>query len=440
MIKPVFENIKNVITAELLLAKKSIWIASAYFSDTDIFKVLLLLAKRGVELKILVADEPMNLFNSKINFQEIIDCGGVFLLANGTNNNSLMHHKFCIIDDEKVITGSYNYTLRAANNNIENIVIINESQVTKEYKEEFERVENLFANKQFQWNEEVVLSGFLEIDRITKGFHPSELILIAGYSNNGHDLLSINILLQATKMFGIPVAHIATNKTNEQVAKRILSIESEVTLNRMRLGKLEDYEHHAIHDATESIKTLPIDFQDYVSTIDEVENRCKLFKYKGSKLIIIDGIEFFLDLSGSDFAEENNRIVLERLKKLARLIRLPLIINLELLTSVKKPKNYYQIKPNLIDVGIAGDYSDTVVLVHRDECYGVLEDENGFSKKNIADVIIPKQMFQSTGESQIQFDSIFGKFTSFETFEKPPEDEGQEVASNPMLSEDEPPF
>lgn len=108
MIRPYFDNIKQTIIEELIKTEQSVWIASAFFADRSIFKLLCTLAQRGIEVNLLIADEKINLVQTELNYGELVSAGGSFYLANRTPLNSLMHHKFCVIDRIKTITGSYN--------------------------------------------------------------------------------------------------------------------------------------------------------------------------------------------------------------------------------------------------------------------------------------------------------------------------------------------
>ena len=142
-----FENIQQIISSELLKSKKSIYVAVAWFTDISLLKILEDKAKQGIKVKILfVADDINN--QSGIGFSNLESLGGkVFPLD---SNELLMHNKFCIIDNETVITGSYNWTNKAANNNLENVMLITGNfEVCEQYQNNFNKILSEYFDEDF---------------------------------------------------------------------------------------------------------------------------------------------------------------------------------------------------------------------------------------------------------------------------------------------------
>jgi phosphatidylserine/phosphatidylglycerophosphate/cardiolipin synthase-like enzyme len=138
MIEVYFDNIHNVIINEIGGAKKTIYLCVAWFTDLDVFNSLLNAQKRGVQTGIVIANHEFNL-NSNINFKDIINANGsVRFIGNLEDGkaDSLMHNKFCIIDSQKVITGSYNWTYKARKNK-ENIIIVEDRDTVKKFEKKY---------------------------------------------------------------------------------------------------------------------------------------------------------------------------------------------------------------------------------------------------------------------------------------------------------------
>jgi hypothetical protein len=136
-ISPHFKNIKNEILAELEKAKYSIFVASAYFTDSDFADVLSKKKKENLIVDLLVSTSEIN-DASELIFKKLID-QSVNLYQHGTRNSysgGEMHNKFCVIDYKTVITGSFNWTNRASNN-YENIVIIRDKIQAGKYLKNF---------------------------------------------------------------------------------------------------------------------------------------------------------------------------------------------------------------------------------------------------------------------------------------------------------------
>lgn len=133
-----FQNIRNHIKIELLNAKESIYVAVAWFTDRQLFKILCEKASEGLDVQLIVMDDEITR-NCALNFNEI-ELNGGKLFQISESNGTLMHNKFCIIDDATIITGSYNWSVKASSNH-ENITITHEAEkLAFSFKTEFNRI------------------------------------------------------------------------------------------------------------------------------------------------------------------------------------------------------------------------------------------------------------------------------------------------------------
>lgn len=119
-------------------AKETIHVAVAWFTDPELSKILLEKKNQNVEIKII-------LYNDEINslLKNIKSFGDDLYFSNTLLVNYIMHHKFCIIDNEVVITGSYNWTVKARRFNRENVLCVSNKNIVDEFNFEFE---NLLKN------------------------------------------------------------------------------------------------------------------------------------------------------------------------------------------------------------------------------------------------------------------------------------------------------
>lgn len=132
-----FENIRQVIINNLAESSKEIHIAMAWFTNHDIFEIILEKAKQ-VKVNLIVLNDDINNRLDGLDFQQFIDNGGIFYFGNQQNP---MHHKFCIIDSETLIAGSYNYTYLAESINSENILVFKGcSDIIESYTKEFSKI------------------------------------------------------------------------------------------------------------------------------------------------------------------------------------------------------------------------------------------------------------------------------------------------------------
>ena len=139
MITAFFHQIETKILSNLKNAKSSIKVAVAWFTNPLFYKSIIDKLHSGVNVELILADDRLNFLNPSIHFQEFIDYGGTIHVSKFPN---LMHHKFCIIDERILITGSYNWTKVAEVRNYENIIISTERALIDTFILEFARLKN----------------------------------------------------------------------------------------------------------------------------------------------------------------------------------------------------------------------------------------------------------------------------------------------------------
>lgn len=140
-VKSYFTDIRLHILEEIEKATSSVYIAVAWFTDFEIFNLLVQKASLGIKVEILIVDDEINA-NSKINFDTLFENGGKIWKIDREQNT--MHNKFCIIDQNVVINGSYNWTNKASDNH-ENIMIVSGNEETAiDYLEEFNQIKRKY--------------------------------------------------------------------------------------------------------------------------------------------------------------------------------------------------------------------------------------------------------------------------------------------------------
>jgi PLD-like domain len=138
MMTQFFRNIQDEIIKLIKQSTFSIKISVTWFTNQDLFEALMQkLDNPEFKIELIVLNDIINNKKEGVDFQKIIDKNGSFYFS---DTESLVHHKFCIIDDKIVVTGSYNWTYYAENRNWENIVILNDPNIVEGFIEEFEKI------------------------------------------------------------------------------------------------------------------------------------------------------------------------------------------------------------------------------------------------------------------------------------------------------------
>ena len=132
-----FKDIKDYIIERLNEANSKIRIAVAWFTNDELYQTILRLLNRGIHVDLIIIDDHINRNEFGLDFNVFISKGGHLFLSTQAKN---MHNKFCVIDNNKVITGSYNWTYYAEKRNWENIVTSSEESIINQYSNEFDDI------------------------------------------------------------------------------------------------------------------------------------------------------------------------------------------------------------------------------------------------------------------------------------------------------------
>lgn len=136
MIKAYFKELKPLVLEQIREAKASIQIAVAWFTDQDILDLLVEKRLQGVKVLVLLSNDVKNFEESySLDFTKLQQIGGKLVIV----ETSFMHHKFCIVDQQVLLTGSANYTYSGFHKNNESIIITDEQESIKDFLLEFER-------------------------------------------------------------------------------------------------------------------------------------------------------------------------------------------------------------------------------------------------------------------------------------------------------------
>lgn len=112
----------------------------AWFTSAELFDELIKCCRRGITVKLLLLDDAINWMYYAPDFNLLSDAGADIRIM--SRDYGMLHHKFCVIDQQIIITGSYNWTYYAETRNIENIVIIDDPVLAKSYSSEFDELVN----------------------------------------------------------------------------------------------------------------------------------------------------------------------------------------------------------------------------------------------------------------------------------------------------------
>ena len=270
----------------------------------------------------------------------------------------------------------------------------------------FSKIEQLYASRGGITG---LSSGFKDLDRLTAGLQPSDLILIAARPSMGKTAFVLNIAQHVAVKEKKAVAVFSLEMSKEQLVQRMLCCEAPIDAQRLRIGELQDNDWKNLVRAAERLSAAPI-FIDDTPGITVAEMRAKARRLKAEhdlKLVVIDYLQL-MSGGGSNKGENRQQEISEisrSLKSLARELNVPVIALSQLSRSVESRQSKKPMLSDLRESGSLEQDADIVAFLYREDYYNP-ETE----LKNITEVIIAKHRNGPVDTVQLYFHKAFTKF------------------------------
>lgn len=256
-----------------------------------------------------------------------------------------------------------------------------------------------------------VPTGFVDLDRLLGGLQKSDLIIVAARPGVGKTSLCLSMARHAARL-GKHVAIFSLEMSAEQVVQRLVSAETGIDAQRLRLGQLHEEEWPLFVQAIGVLSELPV-FIDDTPSISALQLRTKARRIHaefGLDLIVVD----YLQLMTSDVRVENRvqevSYISRMLKGLARELETPVVAASQLSRAVEQRSDKRPVLADLRESGSLEQDADVVMFIYREEMY-----RPDTEKQHIADVIVSKHRNGPTGVVQLFFRQQLAQFLDAET-------------------------
>lgn len=270
----------------------------------------------------------------------------------------------------------------------------------------FEMIERAFERKELVTG---VPTGFKDLDRMTAGLQPSDLIILAGRPSMGKTALALNIAQHAATQNNETVAIFSLEMSKEQLVIRMLCSEAEIDAHKLRSGFLGRNDWPKLTTAASRLSEAKI-FIDDTPGMTVLEMRAKARRLKAEQrlgLIIVDYLQLMRGRGDADNREQEISDISRSLKGLAKELTVPVIALSQLSRAVETRGG--DKKPQLSDLRESGAIeqdADVVMFVFREEVYKP-DDE---SKRGVAEILLRKQRNGPTGEVPLTFIARYTRF------------------------------
>ncbi len=273
----------------------------------------------------------------------------------------------------------------------------------------YEQVEALFLER----HPVGLQSGFTDLDRLLGGFQQGDLLILAARPSIGKTALALSIMESSAVKYGARVAYFSLEMGVEQIAQRLISSQTGIDAQRLRVGPIYEEDLERVGFAVDVLGKTKI-FVDETPAITPLEMRTKLRRVVseyGLDLVVVDYLQLMSSGRSSENRVQEVSYISRMMKELARELKVPLIALSQLSRGVESRQDKRPMLSDLRESGSLEQDADVVMFIYRDEVYNKNTD-----RPNIAEIIVAKHRNGPTGIVDLRFTRENAKFSNLETF------------------------
>lgn len=257
-----------------------------------------------------------------------------------------------------------------------------------------------------------VPTGFIDLDYMTAGMQPSDLVLIAARPSMGKTAFVLNMAEYMAIKNNYTTAIFSLEMSKSQLTNRFLSMHSRVSAQNIRTGKLDEKEWADLMESARVIGSSSIIIDDTPGiSVTELRSKCRKMKLENDlKVVIIDYIQLMSSGRRAESRQQEISEISRSLKAIAREIQCPVIALSQLSRAVEQRPDKRPMLSDLRESGAIEQDADVVMFIYRDEYYNKQTDNPGE-----AEIIIGKQRNGPTGTVNLKW---IGEYTKFANLQK----------------------
>ncbi|MCK0156574.1 replicative DNA helicase [Cellulophaga sp. F20128] len=292
-----------------------------------------------------------------------------------------------------------------------------------------------------------VPSGFDKVDKLTSGWQPSDLIIIAARPGMGKTALTLSMARNMAVKYNIPVAFFSLEMSSVQLITRLISSETGLSSEKLRTGKLEKHEWEQLNVKVKSLESAPLFIDDTpsLSIFDLRAKARRLASQHGIKMIMIDYLQL-MTAGGSQKGgnrEQEISTISRNLKALAKELNVPVIALSQLSRAVEtRGGSKRPILSDLRESGAIEQDADIVSFIYRPEYYKIDEwdDDEHSPTQGQGEFIVAKHRNGGLENIRLKFIGNQGKFDNLDDFDSPFEYQSKmnENEENPFVTKNLP--
>ncbi|MHB1235560.1 MAG: replicative DNA helicase [Microbacteriaceae bacterium] len=252
-----------------------------------------------------------------------------------------------------------------------------------------------------------VPTGFAELDELTNGLHPGQLIIVAARPALGKSTLALDFARAASIKHDLPSIIFSLEMGRSEIAMRLLSAESSIPLQNMRKGTVDSRDWTTIASTRGRINDAPLYIDDSPNmTLVEIRAKCRRLKQRvGLKMVVIDYLQLMTSGKRVESRQQEVSEFSRALKLLAKELQVPVIALSQLNRGPEQRSDKMPALSDLRESGSLEQDADVVILLHRESAY---EKEN--PRAGEADFIVAKHRNGPTRTVTVAFQGHFSRF------------------------------
>ena len=254
-------------------------------------------------------------------------------------------------------------------------------------------------------------TGFVDLDRMTSGLQPGDMIVVAGRPSMGKTAFALNIAEHVGVEVKAPVAIFSLEMSAPQLTMRFLSSVGKLDQHKLRTGKLGDEEWDKMTVALGKLHEAPIHI-DETGAINATDLRARARRlhrqYGKLGLIVIDYLQLMTSNRGNENRATEISEISRSIKALAKELQVPVIALSQLSRKVEERNDKRPLMSDLRESGAIEQDADIIIMMYRDEYYN-----KDTQDKGVAEVIVGKHRNGPTGTVKLTFMGEYTKFMNF---------------------------
>ena len=275
-----------------------------------------------------------------------------------------------------------------------------------------------YMERRTQGHSDGLKTGFVDLDNLVCGFYPNELIVLSSLRGMGKTVFALNIAEHVAVTNKATVLYVCPEISDCELGLRLICSRAKLDSYKLRRNMLTDEERRCYIDVANELTRAPLYIDaSPVQTISEIVKKVKRLKRTDDlKLLVIDSLSHIVLDDDIEPKQEQSAIIIQRLKKLAMELRIPVLCLTQLRRSTEDvSRKYVKFRPLLADTRESkaiAEEADVVLLLHREDIGMSREQAEDMNVANKAELIVVKNRYGPTDDITLIWRGEWTRFSN----------------------------